>query len=398
MPGASLALFADLGACHVQKSSVTICVLPTPSGWRATETLPPDKLEALFLSTPSGWRATQCVKRLTICSLYFYPRPPGGGRPRGSPGVSRRSNFYPRPPGGGRHSALQPQCTFMVFLSTPSGWRATRAPVPAFTTFPRFLSTPSGWRATPAAALGCLPTGISIHALRVEGDQTGSKNLSPVRFISIHALRVEGDILRATHCWCLLMISIHALRVEGDFATKWAYRKRVKFLSTPSGWRATARTQRVRRIFCISIHALRVEGDAANRRRVRRRNDFYPRPPGGGRLSTGFCYLSKPPISIHALRVEGDRALADIIMDEMQFLSTPSGWRATKACEKINSLFNLFLSTPSGWRATVSNKSLTPCKPNFYPRPPGGGRPCSVQLRLFFRHFYPRPPGGGRPT
>ena len=33
---------------------------------------------------------------------------------------------------------------------------------------------------------------------------------------------------------------------------------------------------------------------------------FYPRPPGGGR-----------------------RALADIIMDEMQFLSTPSGWRAT---------------------------------------------------------------------
>lgn len=28
MPGASLALFADLGACHVQKSSVTICVLP----------------------------------------------------------------------------------------------------------------------------------------------------------------------------------------------------------------------------------------------------------------------------------------------------------------------------------------------------------------------------------
>ena len=36
MPGASLTLFADLGACRVQKSSVTICVLPAPSGWRAT--------------------------------------------------------------------------------------------------------------------------------------------------------------------------------------------------------------------------------------------------------------------------------------------------------------------------------------------------------------------------
>lgn len=36
MPDASLTLFADLGACHVQKSSVTICVLPAPSGWRVT--------------------------------------------------------------------------------------------------------------------------------------------------------------------------------------------------------------------------------------------------------------------------------------------------------------------------------------------------------------------------
>ena len=27
----------------------------------------------------------------------------------------------------GDNSALQPQCTFMVFLSTPSGWRATKA-------------------------------------------------------------------------------------------------------------------------------------------------------------------------------------------------------------------------------------------------------------------------------
>ena len=37
MLGASLALFADLGACHVQESSVTICFLPAPSGWRATD-------------------------------------------------------------------------------------------------------------------------------------------------------------------------------------------------------------------------------------------------------------------------------------------------------------------------------------------------------------------------
>ena len=58
----------------------------------------------------------------------------------------------------------------------------------------------------------------------------------------------------------------------------------------------------------------------------------------------------------------------------MEFLSTPSGWRATKVLV-LRKLLELFLSTPSGWRATG-----IPCKINtvlfdFYPRPPGGGRP-----------------------
>ncbi len=104
MPGASLALFADLGACHVQKSSVTICVLPAPSGWRATPLLPPISMR---------W-------------IYFYPRPPCGGRHITSFRIVftdpisihalrvegdyhwdnhrrvRPDHFYPRPPGGGR--------------------------------------------------------------------------------------------------------------------------------------------------------------------------------------------------------------------------------------------------------------------------------------------------------
>ena len=41
-----------------------------------------------------------------FCSLfrsYFYPRPPGGGRPpKVSPSLLPQFNFYPRPPGGGR--------------------------------------------------------------------------------------------------------------------------------------------------------------------------------------------------------------------------------------------------------------------------------------------------------
>ena len=56
-------------------------------------------------------------------------------------------------------------------------------------------------------------------------------------------------------------------------------------------------------------------------------------------------------ISIHALRVEGDPA---------------SPQKSFRACD-------------------------------FYPRPPGGGRPVFIlYLGGFYEYFYPRPPGGGR--
>ena len=78
-------------------------------------------------------------------------------------------------------------------------------------------------------------------------------------------------------------------------------------------------------------------------------------------------------ISIHALRVEGDT------------FDIP---RYVKA--------SLFLSTPSGWRATVVLVALFPRCFNFYPRPPGGGRPFCISKDICVYNFYPRPPGGGR--
>ena len=79
-------------------------------------------------------------------------------------------------------------------------------------------------------------------------------------------------------------ISIHALRVEGDrrpyrFPT-WPR----KFLSTPSGWRATLSIAGTLAKISISIHALRVEGDGGFYRVIAWNRYFYPRPPGGGRL------------------------------------------------------------------------------------------------------------------
>ena len=128
------------------------------------------------------------------------------------------------------------------------------------------------------------------------------------------------------------------------------------------------------------------------------------------------------------------------VLLQLRFLSTPSGWRATRKCRSPPGSIG-FLSTPSGWRATSrSSQATRPCAflstpsgwratpfevdpaaqvHDFYPRPPGGGRPafCSRQCchpgisihalrvegdehQLLWsssgRYFYPRPPGGGR--
>ena len=151
-----------------------------------------------------------------------------------------RRYFYPRPPGGGRPFCYPPQVSAThPFLSTPSGWRATRAD--------------SHLSATPM---------ISIHALRVEGDSP-----SPLSFvtvpISIHALRVEGD-------WPRSQARSGLLRDFYPRPPGGGRRVQVRvgdnydiFLSTPSGWRATAVTADDVAVRDISIHALRVEGDPA---------------------------------------------------------------------------------------------------------------------------------------
>ena len=79
--------------------------------------------------------------------------------------------------------------------------------------------------------------------------------------ISIHALRVEGDLVRSRRASRGNRISIHALRVEGDRGENAYLHRHCRFLSTPSGWRATSRESGSRESSRISIHALRVEGD-----------------------------------------------------------------------------------------------------------------------------------------
>ena len=192
-------------------------------------------------------------------------------------------------------------------------------------------------------------------------------------------------------------------------------RAEVKFLSTPSARRATH--------------------DKGLQRRVK--EYFYPRPPRGGRRQDIFYDLQAEPfLSTPSAR----RATTEEVRPALfiLFLSTPSARRATSdgrhtgslhsdfyprpprggrpGCAVNKSNQNKFLSTPSARRARpwrkhhiISIHALreegdapsgrnTPDIPNFYPRPPRGGRPLRFAVTAKRqKDFYPRPPRGGRP-
>ena len=171
------------------------------------------------------------------------------------------SNFYPRPPGGGRHH---------------------------HTIIPHALRD------------------ISIHALRVEGDQKPRVKIQRSG-ISIHALRVEGDKRQNHH---LLPLPYFYPRPPGGgrpTASRITARRRDFYPRPPGGGRRSNLHFHIT-FLCISIHALRVEGDCFGRCfGITSRRNFYPRPPGGGRRSIGSYTTPSAEISIHALRVEGDR-------------------------------------------------------------------------------------------
>ena len=147
---------------------------------------------SLFLSTPSARRATLDATLAITCRMYFYPRPPRGGRP-------------------------------------------------AYTVaaFPAIFISIHALREEGDVGNGIVvhSSGISIHALREEGDCLSGTG-SCYTLISIHALREEGDHGHFSQLLsqCLFLstpsarrateaeqceevsdcISIHALREEGD--------------------------------------------------------------------------------------------------------------------------------------------------------------------------------------
>ena len=152
------------------------------------------------------------------------------------------------------------------------------------------------------------------------------------------------------------VISIHALREEGDLEL-------------------CGRFGAVK----ISIHALREEGDLQRGRLASAKEDFYPRPPRGGRpsatgrLTVHSRFLSTPSarratfllfffgefieISIHALREEGDAR------------SRAQGGRLEISIHALREE-----GDDSRWKWAVAR-----CY--FYPRPPRGGRLCTMSRK-----------------
>ena len=102
--------------------------------------------------------------------------------------------------------------------------------------------------------------------------------------ISIHALREEGDTVCQPREWQTIRISIHALREEGD---EYIGGQRIAinvFLSTPSARRATGTIRKQKSHRC-NFYPRPPRGGRQQTERNRRHQsrDFYPRPPRGGR-------------------------------------------------------------------------------------------------------------------
>ena len=168
------------------------------------------------------------------------------------------------------------------------------------------------------------------------------------------------------------------------------------FLSTPSARRATVR--------CGLLPPTRY--------------DFYPRPPRGGRPGQRHCadhlqnFYPRPP--------RGGRPATALHRGKAAvFLSTPSARRATRSRGSLQR-FRIFLSTPSARRATSQAYfSFRRCIISIHALREEGDVTDLGQIKLPYRisihalreegdplpccrgfmlpDFYPRPPRGGRP-
>ena len=284
----------------------------------------------------------------------------------------------------------------MLFQSTPSGGKATRAgrirrnttgvsihafrgegdPIASASTPTNglFQSTPSGGKATSRTSrraperttesAGARPEprprrvirNISFNPRLPGGRRLNRQRRSAgQRSVSIHAFRGEGDLDRVYAALRAERVSIHAFRGEGDTSAHLA--------------------DIARQI--VSIHAFRGEGDTTDTLIRTGTKRFNPRLPGGRRRCGCADQGVRTVVSIHAFRGEGDRI------------------RSRGVCDRIT-CFNPRLP---GGRRPERRKLTIRRDERFNPRLPGGRRRASTGAIAHRPScFNPRLPGGRRPT
>ena len=175
--------------------------------------------------------------------LYFYPRPPRGGRPmRIVSFILSTDNFYPRPPRGGRRNKYGSLRSHTTFLSTPSARRATHVAAKEGRCSV-FLSTPSARRATSFIVV-CIMPEIYFYPRPPRGGRLLSQLLFLMPFfISIHALREEGDPVAIAVPNAIFYFYPRPPRGGRPLSTR-LFAKAGSFLSTPSARRATAKMEK----------------------------------------------------------------------------------------------------------------------------------------------------------
>ena len=132
------------------------------------------------------------------CWCDFYPRPPRGGRPRSRSSHAAPRYFYPRPPRGGRRNTSYQRAMADIFLSTPSARRATPSTSSVrhsrFNFYPR---PPRGGRPPQRQQLTEHGRFLSTPSARRATTEREVKTMKHT-YISIHALREEGDTKTAS--------------------------------------------------------------------------------------------------------------------------------------------------------------------------------------------------------
>ena len=282
----------------------------------------------------------------------------------------------------------------IIFLSTPSARRATTLPVLPCAVYGYFYPRPPRGGRRFQKGRPHLQRGISIHALREEGDVAVLRAELERDVISIHALREEGDDAASAIRYSVGDFYPRPPRGGRPARTAAGTASHNFYPRPPRGGRPDKVGGDVAEIIFLSTPSARRATVQFEPERAHRRH-FYPRPPRGGRplsllaLSSVIDFYPRPPRGGRPLKPSPHSKVKNF------YPRPPRGGRHRRpppelptACISIHAL----REEGDLWEAREAAQ-----RKDFYPRPPRGGRPQSrPACDNISLYFYPRPPRGGR--